>query len=212
MRMIFKDNLSQNWFSEKTSEFKIRSSPLKEYVKKGLVNRAKFYLETKPLPHNDEVQTLFGKNYLYELMWDEASYKERVFGSVIRDPQVKVRVENELSNFRREHILDKIGFDFDLLDGSVILYFNRVVTQFGLDLAKTSDHANFLISKKLNPIFNTIENSYKKFLLELENNILSDRKRDIKSFKHIFDETISNFHNNLDFIVVGPSDKDNIRT
>ncbi len=194
-----------NWVSSKNEEFKCTISTLSEYVKKGVVVQAAFYIDNEGLS-NDSVQNLFGMKTLHELNVAEAKYiqvpnnkQPNLFSGAYPGLYHKIESSKRLVSFRKNYILDKITYDFDMNQGMIYSFLGTVYTKSKIEHRECEEPTIF---SELLLLIDKVGNGgileYKNFLLKIDNNVSECKKRSLSGLLSVLEDASFELKEKLD--------------
>ncbi len=193
------------WVSSKNEEFKCTISALSDYVKKGVVSQAAFYIDTEGIS-KDSIQDLFGIKALHELNVAEAKYiqisntkQSDLFSGTYPGLYHKIESSKNLLLFRKNYVIDKISYDFDMNQGMIYSFLSNVYIKSKIEHSEYEESNRF---SELLLLINEVGNGgileYKKFLLTVDNKVFDCKKRGLSGLLSVLEDASYELKEKLD--------------
>lgn len=193
------------WVSSKNEEFKCTISALSDYVKKGVVSQAAFYIDTEGIS-KDSIQDLFGIKALHELNVAEAKYiqisntkQSDLFSGTYPGLYHKIDSSKNLLLFRKNYVIDKISYDFDMNQGMIYSFLSNVYIKSKIEHSEYEESNRF---SELLLLINEVGNGgileYKKFLLTVDNKVFDCKKRGLSGLLSVLEDASYELKEKLD--------------
>ena len=194
-----------SWVSSKNEEFKCTISALSDYVKKGVVSQAAFYIDTEGIS-KDSIQDLFGIKALHELNVAEAKYiqisntkQSDLFSGTYPGLYHKIESSKNLLLFRKNYVIDKISYDFDMNQGMIYSFLSNVYIKSKIEHSEYEESNRF---SELLLLINEVGNGgileYKKFLLTVDNKVFDCKKRGLSGLLSVLEDASYELKEKLD--------------
>ena len=195
----------RNWISSKNEEFKHTITPLSEYVKKGVVSQASFYINNENVS-NDSIQNLFGLKTFHEINVAESKYMEvfniqhsDLFNGTYPGLYEKIEASKRVLSFRKKYMLDKISYDFDMNQGMIYSFFSNIYVKSKIEQEADEVSSKFIEQLSLiNKIGNKGISEYNRFLLTVDSKVSKSKNRSFSDLLSILEEAAHQLKEKLD--------------